>query len=198
MSRLGYLLSLCNGANLPALFSSLRYIFRLNNSVVNKRLETPRPLRISIIILFSLLASTYLSTAADAWLHASSSSINLFSIIPYGHTELATMQRNFGRQINSTLCDPARYNPGSPSQYTCGLVSGGSIGDGKTRTEGLRVVSNSSSLHSVVFTNDQIAILVPQSLPDNTTYTAQTLGIRSQCASCVTLENFAGGADISR
>lgn len=189
MSRLGYLLSLCNGANLPALFSSLRYIFRLNNNVANKRLETPRPLRISIIILFSLLASTYLSTAADAWLHASSSSVNLVSIVPYSDIELATIPRNFGRQINSTLCDPTRYNPGTVGQDTCGLVSGGSIGDGKTRGEGLRVVSNSSSLHSVVFTNDQIAILVPQSLPDNTTYTAQTLGVRSQCASCVTFEN---------
>jgi hypothetical protein len=174
-------LSLCKGANVPALFSSLRYIFRLNNNVANEGLKTPRLLRISIIILSSLLASMYLATAADAWLHVTSSSVNLHSVVPYSHAEFATIERDFGRQINSTVCDPATYTNGTKSQQTCGLVSGGSLGDGKTRTEGLRVVSNSSSLHRVEFTDDQIAILVPQSLPDNTTYMAQTLGVRSRC-----------------
>jgi len=188
--------SLCNGANLPALVSSLRYTFRINNDVANKGLKIPRPLRISIIILFSLLASNYLATAADSWLHASSSSVNLLSVVPYSHTELGTIGRNFGRQINSTLCDPKTYPDGSSSQKTCGLVSGGSFGDGRVRTEGLRVVSNSSSLHKVVFTNDQIAILVPQSLPDNTTYMAETLGVRSRCATFVMFDIFVEAADM--
>lgn len=190
LTRLGLLLSLCNGANVPALFSSLRYIFGLNNNVSNKTLATPRLLRTCIIILSSLLLSTYLAAAADAWLHASSSSVNLVSVVPYSLSDLATIQRDYGRQINATICDPATYNDGTKSQQTCGLVSGGSLGDGKTRTEGLRVVSNSSSLHRVEFTDNQIAILVPQSLPANTTYVAQTLGVTSRCMRCVSLQFF--------
>ncbi len=179
--RLGHLLSICSSANLPALFSSLRYAFGLNKNVANKDIRMPRLLRISILILFSLLASMYLATAADAWLHASSAGINILSTKPYTTVE----GRNLGRQINSTLCLPANANPPTIFQKTCGQVSGGSAGDGKARMEGLRVVSNSSSLHRVVSTNDQTAILVPQTLPPNATYTARTLGVKSQCSSCV-------------
>jgi len=79
------------------------------------------------------------------------------------------------------MCNPSTYPDGTMSQSTCGLINGGSDGNGRTYMEGLRVVSNSSSLHRVVFTDDQIAILVPQTLPSNVTYSAETLGIQTQC-----------------
>ncbi|KAF8898218.1 hypothetical protein CPB84DRAFT_1780608 [Gymnopilus junonius] len=72
---------------------------------------------------------------------------------------------------------------GTIGQYTCGLISGGSGGSGRTLAEGVRVVSNSSSLHRVVYADDQTAILVPNTLPGNITYTAQTMGVKSQCVS---------------
>ena len=47
-----------------------------------------------------------------------------------------------------------------------------------------RAKTNSSSQHRVVYTYDQTAILVPQTLPDNTTYIATTIGFKSKCATC--------------
>ena len=163
--------------------ASLRYAFKLNKKVQNKDLAVPPLLRRSIFLLASLLASMYLATAADAWLHASSQSINLDSVVPFKSGELATLP-NFGRQINATKCDPSMYPSNNMAQKTCGQVTGAAGGNGRNQIEGYRTKTNSSSQHRVVYTDDQTAILVPQTLPDNTTYIARTIGFKSQCATC--------------
>ncbi|PPQ66040.1 hypothetical protein CVT26_010796 [Gymnopilus dilepis] len=178
--QLGLLLTLCSGANFSALFSSIKYVFGIGQPSGNgKAPRHPPILHQSILFLGSLLTVTYIAAGADAWLHNTSKSISIVSISSYSSVATA----NFGREINSTLCDPSQYVNGSVGQLTCGLISGGSGGSGRTLAEGVRVVSNSSSLHKVVYADDQTAIIIPNTLPDNITYTAQTIGVKSQCRS---------------
>lgn len=158
--------------------SSCKYIFKQKPAGNNGNLQNPPILRQSLLLLASLLISVYLAAAADSWLHATSKSIDITIASYYASSGV----RDLGREINATMCDPSTYQDGTMSQSTCGLINGGSGGNGRTHMEGLRVVSNSSSLHKVVFTDDQTAILVPQTLPPNVTYSAETLGIQTQCA----------------
>jgi hypothetical protein len=138
-----------------------------------------------MVFLGFLLAITYLTAAADAWLHASSTSIIIASKTPYNSHVIP----NFGREINATLCQLAGQDNSSVMGHiaaaSCGLLNGGSGGSGATLGEGIRVVSNSSTLHAVVFADDQTAIVVPQSLPSNIRYSAQTLGVKSECTTYV-------------
>ncbi|KAF8955570.1 hypothetical protein BDZ97DRAFT_280215 [Flammula alnicola] len=176
--QLGLLLSICNGANISALFTSLKYLFRGKKSHKVQDIQSPPILRRSILLLALLLTVVYIATAADTWSHAVSQTITITSNGAYSPSAI----RNFGRAINVTMCDPSTLSAyDALGQTTCGLVNDGGGGSGKTFAEGLRVVSNSSALHRVVFTDDQIAILVPQSLPANITYSAQTLGVKAHC-----------------
>ncbi|KAF8955571.1 hypothetical protein BDZ97DRAFT_1926616 [Flammula alnicola] len=177
--QLGLLLSICNGANISALFTSLKYLFRGKKSHKVQDIQSPPILRRSILLLALLLTVVYIATAADTWSHAVSQTIAITSNRAYSLSAI----RNFGRAINATMCAPIpnNVNEGLMDQNTCGLINFGSGGSGATFAEGLRVVSNSSAFHRVVFTDDQIAILVPQNLPGNITYSAQTVGVKAHC-----------------
>ncbi|KIK03994.1 hypothetical protein K443DRAFT_676313 [Laccaria amethystina LaAM-08-1] len=172
--QFGLLLSICTGAGLPALAAALKYMLNLNKGG-SPSLPIPPMLRRTTVLLFIFLVLSYLISASDAWFHASSRAISIASTSPY------LFPATFGRVINATMCDPATYNSGTVSQLTCGLLSGGSGGNARTRMEGLRAVSNSSALHRAVFTDDQTAILVPQTIPANVSYTARTIGVKSTC-----------------
>ena len=172
--RFGLLLSICTGAGLPALAAALRHRLNLNKGG-SPSLPTPPMLRHTTVLLFIFLILSYLISVSDAWFHTSSKAISIASTLPY------FFPATFGRAINATMCDPATYNSGTVSQLTCGLLSGGRGGNARTRMEGLRAVSNSSVLHRAVFTDDQTAILVPQTIPANVSYTARTIGVKSTC-----------------
>jgi len=176
-------MSMCNGAGLSALFYSIKYTFKRPG--MGKRASRPPILRQSMVFLGFLLAVTYLTAAADAWLHASSTSIILLSRSPYNSPVIP----DFGREINATRCQIAgQDNTSTFGQIwaaSCGLLNPGSGGSGATLGEGIRVVSNASTLHRVVFADDQTAIVVPESPPSNVTYSAQTLGVRSECITYV-------------
>ncbi|KDR68207.1 hypothetical protein GALMADRAFT_272694 [Galerina marginata CBS 339.88] len=192
--QLGLLMSMCNGAGLSSLFSTIKYLFK--RPQYGEKVAQPPILRQSIFFLGSLLAVTYLTAAADSWLHASSTSILIPSNSPY-HSLVVP---DFGREINATMCAQAMGNAtvivSHTGQASCGLINGGSGGSGLTLGEGVRVVSNTSSLHRVVFADDQTALVVPQSVPPNITYSAQTLGVKTQCISitkeCIQPETLGG------
>lgn len=181
--RLGLLMSMCDGAGISSLLGSVKYLLKKPTSGHN--ILQPPILRQAIAFLGSMLAITYLTAAADSWLHASSKSV----IIPFTSTYRSLIVPDFGREINNTMCALAQGNDTNTvmpvNSASCGLVNGGSGGSGMTLGEGLRVVSNTSSLHSVVFADDQTALVVPQNLPSNISYSARTLGVKSQCVSWV-------------
>ncbi|KDR73867.1 hypothetical protein GALMADRAFT_227626 [Galerina marginata CBS 339.88] len=195
--QLGLLMSMCNGAGISSLFSSVKYVFKKPKN--GQKVTLPPILWQSIFFLGSLLTVTYLTAAADSWLHASSTSIIIQSTSPYTQPAVP----DFGRDINATMCAQASGDnntaTGHVSTASCGLINGGSGGSGQTLGEGIRVVSNTSTLHRVVFADDQTAIVVPESLPSNITYSAQTLGVKTECITitkeCIQPTTFDGVLD---
>ncbi|PPQ81379.1 LOW QUALITY PROTEIN: hypothetical protein CVT25_015900 [Psilocybe cyanescens] len=180
--QLGLLMSMCNGSNLRSLFTSVKYV-ALKRPTDKAAKVSPAPmLWQSIFILGSLLAISYIAAGADAWMHASSTSV----IIPSNSAYAASSALpSLGREINATMCQAASaFNTdaiGHIIAASCGMLNTGSGGSGNQLAEGIRVLSNSSNLHKVAFTDDQTAILIPSSLPSNITYEARTMGVRSQC-----------------
>ncbi|KAF9458683.1 hypothetical protein BDZ94DRAFT_1239783 [Collybia nuda] len=175
--QLGLLLKLCSGANIPSLVSSLQYFLGSGK----QNLSSPPILRQSVFCLFLLLSMAYIITGADVWLHVSSKAVVIESIHPFTSLTGAPLESLLGREINQTKCDAARTATFDFTRDSCGQLSGGSGGDGRTQMTGLRVLSNSSDQHQVVYTDDQTAILVPWSIPSNITYMAPSIGIKSTC-----------------
>jgi hypothetical protein len=175
------LIAICNGAGLCSLFSSVKYALKKPQN--EQKVVQPPILHQSMVCLGSLLAVTYLVAAADSWLHASSTSIIIPSNAPYNSPTIS----NFGREINATMCQAVGQSNGCPvasvGQITYGAMSGelnlAVVG------EGIRIVHNASTVHKMVLTDNQTIIVVPLSLPPNITYSAKTLGVKSQCATYV-------------
>ncbi|KIM38940.1 hypothetical protein M413DRAFT_29853 [Hebeloma cylindrosporum] len=179
--QLGLLMSMCNGAGLSSLFSSLKYV--VQKPQTGQKAARPPILVQSMFFLGSLLTVTYITAAADSWLHASSTSVIISSNGPYK----STITPNFGREINATTCQLASQSKdGSPvviAAATCGLLNDGVHETTAALGEGIRVVHNASTIHQMVLTDDETVIMIPLSVPSNITYSAKTLGVKSQCAS---------------
>jgi hypothetical protein len=169
-------MSICNAANFGAAIDSIKYLLGSNKKEQYRKLPTPPLLRRSLIILIALLVLSYIVSGADAWFHATSTAI----AIPF--TSKYTGRMDFGREINATMCNFDWSSQGPTAQATCGQLNDGSQSGLLSRPEGLRTISNSSSLHRVVFTQDQIAIIVPEASPGNISYTAETIGLQTTCA----------------
>ena len=178
-------MTICNGAGLSSLFSSVKYVVKKPQN--GQKVVHPPILHQSMVFLGSLLAVTYLTAAADSWLHASSKSIIVPSNAPYNSPTVS----NFGRQINATVCQVG----GQPdSKGGCQVASPDQAPAPGTMAaelnfavigEAIRIVHNASTVHKMVLTDDQTIIVVPLSLPPDITYSAKTLGVKSQCATYV-------------
>ena len=116
-------MAMCNGAGLSSLFSSVKYVVKKPQN--GQKVVQPPILRQSMVFLGSLLVVTYITTATDSWLHASSTSIIIPSNAPYNSPTVPS----FGREINATTCQIASQSRGgSPtviSTATCGLLNDG-------------------------------------------------------------------------
>jgi hypothetical protein len=133
-----------------------------------------------MVFLGSLLADTYLATAGDSWLHASSTSIIIPSNAPYNSPTVS----NFGREINATMCQVAGQNNNGCQVVSAGQIQYGAMAGALNLAvvgEATRIVGNTSTVHKMVLTDDQTIIVVPLRLPPNITYSAKTLGVKSHC-----------------
>lgn len=180
-------MSICDGAGIAALISSVKYVAKKPERGQQK-LEPPAMLRKAMFFLGSMLAITYISTAADSWLHASSTSVSIPSIKPF---DRAGVKTNFGREINQTTCEIAatpadQFSVVKLAAATCGLLNDGAHQLTAELAEGIRVIDNSSTINQMVLTNDQTAIVVPLNIPQSVSYKAKTLGVKAQCARYVT------------
>ncbi|PPQ97614.1 hypothetical protein CVT26_002372 [Gymnopilus dilepis] len=174
--QLGLLMLMCNGAGLSSILLSAKYVIKRPKS--GQKVSQPPILRQSIIFLGSLLLVTYITAGADSWLHASSTSVIVQSNTPYN----SLIVPNFGREINGTMCQLA--STGGPiTSASCGQLNDAASYTNAAIGEGIRTADNASTIHRVVLTDDQTAIVVPESLPPNITYVAQTVGLKSQCVS---------------
>jgi fermentation-respiration switch protein FrsA (DUF1100 family) len=173
-------MSMCNGAGISSLFSFVKYVAR--GSGTGQKIAYPPILHQSMFFLGFLLTVTYITAAADSWLHASSTSVIIPSNGPYN----SSIVPNFGCELNATMCQIASQSIGGApvviSTATCGLLNDGAHQITAEFGEGIRVVHNVSSIHQVVLADDQTAIVVPLNLPPSITYSAKTFGVKSQCA----------------
>jgi len=176
-------MAMCNGAGLSSLFSSVKYIIEKPQN--GQKVVRPPILHQSMIFLRSLLAFMYITAAADSWLHASSTSIIIPSSAPYNFPTIP----NLGHEINATTCQLASQSKDGSlvmvSTATCGLLNDGAHRTTATLSEGIRIVHNAPTVHQMVLTDDQTVIVIPLSIPSNITYTAKTLGMKSQCVTYI-------------
>jgi len=137
-------------------------------------------LRNSTLLLTLLLVLSYATIAADSWLHGTSEATTIDDLKPLA----SGAPSNFGRVINTTLCDPPDNGRVllPPERQSCGLTGPPTMASAPlTRVEGIRVMTNSSTLHQVVFADDGTAVIVPQDLSKNVTYTATSVGVKAEC-----------------
>lgn len=180
--QLGLLMSICNSANLSALFQAIRYMLGANKDLKKQTLPSPTLMKRSVVLLFTLLTLIYAISGADAWFHASSKA----TLIQKQTSFVGTPgQVAFGRAINETRCQEASTSTVGGPIYTssCGLFNGLAAHDNAAFPEGLRAVSNSSNINRVAFTDDQTAILAPSNVPSNTSFSANTIGVKTSCIS---------------
>ncbi|KAF7982208.1 hypothetical protein HWV62_29392 [Athelia sp. TMB] len=168
-SQLGLLMSILQSGSIVAWLKACVMRARVTKESKRQSLPWPPLLGRAVTVIGLLLVISNGITLLDTWLHASSRAILITRTSPYASPSTA----NFGKAINETQC--AEHTFSSPSEVgeTCGLVSGSNgaalVGPGM----GLQTLSNSSQTNSVVFTDDQYAIMVPSSLPNDTLLTSQ-------------------------
>lgn len=163
------------------------YLFRWTKASKRQIIRTPAILSKAVFTLGLLLCFAYGITLLDTWLHVSSRSVIITQMSPYE----SGFRTDFGRQINVTYCttsdedDTVPYDASSQAtpNNLCGLEQSSGRGFTESIGEGMRTLSNSSSINKVVYTDDQTAIMAPSYLlpTDNVAFEANTIGIHSAC-----------------
>ncbi|SJL08701.1 uncharacterized protein ARMOST_12070 [Armillaria ostoyae] len=157
-AQYGLLVKLCGSANIFSAYETMRYLKRGRE----RRSQAP-------------------SSAADLWLHTTAS-----TFIHTSMTEIdAESMPAKGTKINLTAClGPAELYNINSSNYYGNCASSATYftwGDPRMITEGLAVIGNSSSTSRSVMVDD-MAVLVPSTMPDNVdNLTFSSFGLVAHC-----------------
>lgn len=184
------LISTIQGANVLAWFASWSHISRFTKTSRQQSLKVPKVVKHTVHTLGLLLSLSYLASGFDIWLHASSAAVLITVESPYASPGGA----HLGKTINETRCEyyadnlPSLLESDPEIQKLCGLLvtlapdSPIGIPDAwNSLPEGFRTLSNTSIGNSVVFTDDQHAILVNASNSLALNYEAYTVGVHVSC-----------------
>ncbi|KAJ7490951.1 hypothetical protein FB451DRAFT_1361661 [Mycena latifolia] len=173
--QLGVIMNILNGANLPAFWGGLKYMFGICST---KRTSYKPPLlRSAMFVLTFALAITYGFVVLDIILSILSSSIAFSQLTDYYGT-----WPQVSRQINSSMC-ATTSGAVSSGINLCGLQVAGSDPFANSLPEALRTLTNNSASNAVAFGNDGTAFIVPASIPDDIAYYATSYGVFSDCQS---------------
>ncbi|SJL08696.1 uncharacterized protein ARMOST_12065 [Armillaria ostoyae] len=177
-AQYGLLVKLCGSANLSSAYETVRYLKRGHE----RRSQAPSSLIFAFTILVLAIVLNHLLSAADLWLHTTAS-----TFIHTSMTEIdAESMPVVGTKINLTACPgPTLDWPYNVSYYyrNCAYETYWSplFNDGGTVAEGLAVVGNSSSTSRSVMVDD-MAVLVPSTMPDNVaSLTFNSFGLAAHC-----------------
>ncbi|KAJ6517783.1 hypothetical protein DFH09DRAFT_1373535 [Mycena vulgaris] len=182
--QLGILMTVLSKGNLPGLWTGIASACAISGE---KRkvppLSQPPILRIAVITLALLLGLAYACHGFDTWLHVSSRAVLFPQLKPWPGPHFMG-----SRALNQTACAEADKSPYDPLfPHLCGLVVDGGNNHELSGglPEGIRVLNNASDLNAVVFTNDNIAIVVPTAsqIPESIQWIGNTVGVRSTCRS---------------
>ncbi|SJL08682.1 uncharacterized protein ARMOST_12051 [Armillaria ostoyae] len=176
-AQYGLLVKLCGSANLFSAYETLRYLKRGRE----RRPQAPSSLIVALTILVLAIVLNHLLSAADLWLHATASTFIHTSMTAIDAESMPAM----GTKINLTACPgpTAYYDLHGTIYYSncASLISYGLWGDAGMATEGLAVVGNGSSTSRSVMVDD-VAVLVPSTMPDNVdNLTFSSFGLVTHC-----------------
>ncbi|KAK0213696.1 hypothetical protein IW262DRAFT_325172 [Armillaria fumosa] len=187
-AQYGLLVKLCGSANVFSAYETVRYLKRGRE----RRPRAPTSLIVALTILVLAIVLNHLLSVADLWLHTTASTFLHTSM-----TEIAAgSMPAIGTKINLTACPgPAvsfRYTlttpPAGQNYSNCAHVAIQGDpdnvfqwGDAGMIAEGLAVARNSSSTSRSVMVDD-MAVLVPSTMPDNVeNLTSNSFGLVAQC-----------------
>ncbi|SJL08685.1 uncharacterized protein ARMOST_12054 [Armillaria ostoyae] len=192
-AQYGLLVKLCGSANIFSAYETMRYLKRGRE----RRSQAPSSLIFAFTTLVLAIVLNHLLSAADLWLHTTANTFLHTSV-----TEIDTgSMPAVGTKINLTACPGPTVSlqngmgvrSASPTYYSnCahfaalaaeGLQGGltDRWGDVGMIGEGLAVVGNSSSTSRSVMVDD-MAVLVPSTMPDNVdNLTFSSFGLVAHC-----------------
>ncbi|KAK0236581.1 hypothetical protein EDD85DRAFT_577890 [Armillaria nabsnona] len=187
-AQYGLLVKLCGSANLFSAYETMWYLKRGRE----RRPRAPTNLIVALTILVLAILLNHLLSAVDLWLHTTAS-----TFIHTSMTEIAAESMPvIGTKINLTACPgptvSVHLTPSPPiakqNYSNCahlaiegGLNSANRWGDAGMIAEGLAVARNSSSISRSVMVDD-MAVLVPSTMPDNVdNLTFNSFGLVAQC-----------------
>ncbi|KAK0213718.1 hypothetical protein IW262DRAFT_1467069 [Armillaria fumosa] len=162
-AQYGLLVKLCGSANIFSAYETVRYLKRGRE----QRSKAPSGLTFAFVVLVLAILLNHLLSAADLWLHTTTSTFIHTSMIPIGAESLL----DTGTKINLTACPGPTLVPGSCARNY----------DSETIAERLSVIGNSSSISSSIMVDD-MALLVPSTMPynvDNLTFSS--FGLVAHC-----------------
>ncbi|KAK0497960.1 hypothetical protein EDD18DRAFT_1461913 [Armillaria luteobubalina] len=186
-AQYGLLVKLCGSANLFSAYETMRYLKRGRG----RRSRAPSSLIVALTILVLAIVLNYLLSAADLWLHTTANTFLHTSM-----TEISAESRPvIGTNINLTICPGPTVSvqlrslsTGNQNYSNCAHFATQSATNPVNRwgntgmiAEGLAAVQNSSSISQSVMVDD-IAFLVPSTMPDNVNnVTFSSFGLVADC-----------------
>ena len=141
-----------------------------------------------VIQAFAILAVTSILSVgislADTWLHAATSAVLYSPVVWATDDALSASAAAYGTTFNTTFCGP---DP-SPHSFTdfCGQTSSTLWAeDTSILLRGYAAAGNQSTKHLITTLNsdDSMAIVTRPDVPQNVTYSAQSLGLTASCSS---------------
>ncbi|SJL08692.1 uncharacterized protein ARMOST_12061 [Armillaria ostoyae] len=183
-AQYGLLVKLCGSTNLFSAYETMQYLKRGRE----RRSQAPSSLIFAFAILVLAIVLNHLLSAADLWLHTTTSTFIHTSITEIDAKSLPAT----GSKINLTACPgPAEFYdtnyyrncahrrpeplPEDLDQIPYGWGDKGMV------AEGVAVAGNSSSTSRSLMVNDT-AVLVPSTMPDNVdNLTFNSFGLVAQC-----------------
>ncbi|KAK0236580.1 hypothetical protein EDD85DRAFT_577835 [Armillaria nabsnona] len=186
-AQYGLLVKLCGSANLFSAYETVRYLKRGRE----QRSQAPSSLIFAFTILVLAIVLNHLLSAADLWLHTTAG-----TFIHTSMTEISTESMPaVGTKINLAACpgptvsihlinsSTANQNYSNCAHFAVQSASNPVTqwGDMGMIAEGLSVVGNSSSTSRSIMVDD-MAVLVPSTMPDNVeNLTFNSFGLVTHC-----------------
>ncbi|BGO91468.1 hypothetical protein NBRC10512_003129 [Rhodotorula toruloides] len=173
-------MKLLNSANLNSIFRAYRLRMKLDSSTRRFRkngVALPRSVKRTLSLLVWLTLWRYVVAGINTAFQATA----IAGLVPDRLSSgVTTAYFTVGRALNQTRCDAATASASTRAADSCGLENGSNNVMFLYMPQAERVLSNSSTVNSVAWLDDNTAILTDPTLPD-VRFTASSPAIWSDC-----------------
>ncbi|KAK0471927.1 hypothetical protein IW261DRAFT_1611843 [Armillaria novae-zelandiae] len=171
-AQYGLLVKLCGSANILSAYETVQYLKRRRE----QRSQAPSSMTFALVVLVLAIVLNHLLSAADLWLHTTASTFIHTSMTPIGAESLP----DTGTKINLTACPgPTLVKSAVNGTYYYDYGSC-AWNDNETIPEFSAIGESSFQSGSVMV--DDMAVLVPSTMPDNVdNLTFSSFGLVAHC-----------------